>query len=88
VYWKAGLLNYQYVLATFEKNGTLIDRAIISGIYTDGEVLTQSVATFEEDWMIRIVSGQLKDSGKTYDATASRRIDLEMLSDGRIVVEE
>lgn len=87
VYWKAGLLNYQYILATFEKNGNLIDRAVIAGIHTDGEVLTQSVATFEEDWMIRIVSGQLKD-GRTYDATESRKINLELLPDGQIVVEE
>lgn len=88
VYWKAGLLNYQYILATFEKNGRPIDRAVVAGMYTDGDVLTQSVANFEEDWMIHIVSGQLKDGGKTYDATTSRKVDLELLPDGRIVVEE
>ena len=36
LYWKAGLLSYQYILATFEKSGKLIDRQVIAGTVSDG----------------------------------------------------
>ena len=38
VYWRAGLLNYQYVLVTFDKKGTPLDRRVLSGTHVDGPV--------------------------------------------------
>jgi len=60
VYWKAGLMDYQYILATFTKDGQPISRKVIGGTYSDGESITQSIATIDSDWTIHIVTGQFK----------------------------
>ena len=85
VYWRAGLLNYQYVLATFEPKGELITTKTIAGTFSDGTNMTQSAATIEEDWMIYIVTGFSADASETYDAGKSTAIDLELLPDGSII---
>ncbi|RMG86030.1 MAG: hypothetical protein D6714_04885 [Bacteroidetes bacterium] len=85
VYWKAGLMNYHYVMATFDKAGNLIDRRILGGTYSDGKTITKSVATIDADWMIYVVTGQIEGSDTVYDAASSKAFDLELLPDGRIV---
>lgn len=86
VYWKAGLMNYQYVLATFEKGGKLIDRQVIAGTFSDGKTLTRSVARLDDDMTIYIVSGQIESSKEeNYDAKDSTARELELLPDGRII---
>lgn len=84
VYWKAELLNYTYTLVTFSKQGELIDKRVIAGTFSDGETITHSVATIDDDWMIYILSGQNK-SNANYDPTSSKKVDLELLPDGLIV---
>lgn len=85
VYWRAGLMDYQYNLVTFTKKGILIDKRVIAGTFSDGEMLTRSVATIDEDWVISVVSGQVASSETTYDASTSRIYKLELLPDGKIV---
>lgn len=85
VYWRAGLMNYQYKLVTFTKKGELIDQRVIAGTFSDGNTLTKSVATIDEDWTIFIISGQAgADREKKYDASASTAYKLELLPDGTI----
>lgn len=88
VYWKAALMNYQYILATFSKKGELIHRRVIAGTYSDGDVLVQSVATIEEDWIIYVVSGKTSANATSYDASSSKSFDLELLATGEIVKAE
>jgi len=85
IYWKAALLNYQYILATYTKNGKLIDKSVIAGTYSEGKSLTKSVATIEEDWIIYIVSGQTAANASTYDPTTSNAFNLELLATGEII---
>jgi len=85
VYWKAGLLNYQYMLVTYEPKGKLIDQRVIAGTFSDGESMTNSVATIEEDWMIYVVTGHSAKADEVYDAGHSTTIDLEILPDGSII---
>jgi len=88
VYWKAGLMDYQYVLATFTKKGQLIDRRVIGGIYSDGQNITQSVVTIDTDWLIYIATGQSDAADNLgYDPSTSKTIELELLADGRIINE-
>lgn len=84
VYWKAELMNYNYVLATFTKEGLPIDVKVIAGTFSDGKQLTTSIATIDEDWMIFIVSGQTDHSSSEYDAASSKTHQLELLPDGTI----
>ena len=88
VYWKAGLMDYQYILATYSKQGAPIARRVIGGTFSDGKVLVQSVATIDADWTIHIVTGNSKIQEEEYDATTSTAIEVELLADGNIVVEE
>lgn len=85
VYWKAGLLNYQYTLVTYEPKGELIDTRVIAGTFSDGKSMTNSVATIEEDLMIYVVTGHSVNAEEVYDAGASTTIDLEILPDGSII---
>lgn len=85
VYWKAGLLSYQYVIVTFEKGGKPIDRQVIAGTFSDGRVITRSVARIDDDWTIYIVSGQTDGSDEAYDAEHSTARELELMPDGRMI---
>jgi hypothetical protein len=88
IYWRAELMSYQYVLATFLKNGDLIDRKVVAGTYSDGSLLLQSVATIGEDWIIYVVSGKTSANAKTYDASTSTSFSLEILPTGEIIRSE
>ena len=85
LYWKAGLLNYQYVLATFEKSGKPIDRHVIAGTFSDGQLIVRSVASIDEDFSINIVSGQVEGNEALYNAELSTTRELELLPDGKIL---
>ena len=84
VYWKAALMNYNYVLVTYSKTGALLDRRVIAGTYSDGARLTKSIATIDEDWMILIVTGQNDHNSSEYNAASSKTHQLELLPDGMI----
>lgn len=84
VYWKAGLMNYQYVMLTYTEKGQWIDRKVIGGTYSDGNTLTQSIATIDEDLIITIASGQAKE-GQELDPLTSTVYHLEILPNGNIV---
>lgn len=85
IYWKAGLLNYEFILMTFTEKGDIIDRRVIAGTFSDGRTLTTSVATIEEDWIIHVVTGQsASDELHAYAASNSKAFNLELLPDGKI----
>lgn len=85
VYWRAGLMQYQYTLATFTKKGLFIDKRIIAGTFIRGETITQSVATINESFEIFVASGQSHTQSDEYDATSSTAYELEIAPDGQIV---
>jgi hypothetical protein len=85
LYWKAGLLSYQYVLATFEKSGKLIDRQVIAGTVSDGHGIVRTVASIDEAMTIYMVSGMAEGSEDEYDASKSTAKELELLPDGRMI---
>lgn len=85
VYWKAGLMTYEYTLATYTNTGELLDKRVIAGTFYDGKNLTQSVAIIEDDWEILVTTGQSDKNNVLYDATISRITKLEMLPEGQII---
>lgn len=85
VYWRAGLMQYHYTLATFSKKGLFIDKRIIAGTFIRGEMITQSVATINESFEIFVASGQSHTQSDEYDATSSTAYELEIAPDGQIV---
>lgn len=86
VYYKAELLNHQYILATFSKKAEVIDKKVIAGTFSDNQMLVNSVATINEDWEIIIVSGaQPANEPYRFDPTKSTSQQLEILPVGKII---
>lgn len=85
VWWKAELLNYEYVLATFTFKGELIARRVIgyTRVQPDGTV-ARAVATIDEEWVVFIAEGVSAD-GMGFDPTSSKTYDVEVMSNGEIV---
>ena len=85
VWWKAELLNYEYVLATFNDKGELIGRSVIAGTTIKDGVVTRSVAVINEEWEITVGEGTSPDGNQIIDPTTSRTRHLEILINGQIV---
>lgn len=85
VWWKAELLNYEYVLATFNDKGELIGRSVIAGTTIKDGIVTRSVAVINEEWEITVGEGTSPDGNQIFDPTTSRTRHLEILINGQIV---
>ena len=85
VYFKAGLLTYEYYLMTFEEKGKLIAKEKIGGMLTEGDAIHRAVATIEPDWTIQIVEGAEALDQQSYKASESKAYTMEMLPDGQII---
>lgn len=87
VWWKAELLNYQYVLATFNGKGELIDRKVIAGTTIHEGAVTRAIAVINEEWEITIGEGTSPDGNQIFDPSTSRTRNMEILVNGQIVEE-
>ncbi len=88
IYWKASLMNYQFILVTYNKAGVLIDKAIIAGTSNLEGVLVKSVASIDEDWIITIVTGASEFQQTDYDPKLSKAFSLEIMEGGIIISSE
>lgn len=84
VYWKAGLLRYDFILATFDKRGELISRKSIASTVIDGQIVRKSVASIEPEYIINIIAGH-SVGGEDFDPTTSKAFSMEILSTGEII---
>jgi hypothetical protein len=57
IYWKAGVMQYEFILATYDKEGNPLSHAIIGGLRSDQDGILQSVAIVHEDLSITIAEG-------------------------------
>ena len=85
VYWRAQLLQYQYILATFDESNKFVTSAVIAGTQSNGEQILQSVAHIDEDWIIHIVEGSLSSKSNVYDPEESKNFNMEILATGEII---
>ena len=86
IFWKAGLLNYEYLLASFDRSGNLIEKKVIAGTQLKGDALLRTVATIEENGMITCVVGvaSTKDA-LAYDPATTLDFTLQLQNDGTIL---
>jgi hypothetical protein len=86
IYWKADLLNYEYILATFDLKGRPIDKKVIAGTKIENDLLVRSVATIDADWNIYVVGGIAdKENSNNYDASSSQSLRIQLLTSGEII---
>lgn len=87
VLWKAGLMNYQYFIITFDKKGNLIEKKMIAGTQVKGDALLRTVTTIKEDWTIASVVGVVSAKDDlAYDPATSLDSVLELTQNGTISV--
>lgn len=85
VWWKAELMNYEYVLATFNLKGQLIDREVIAYTRVGEGQVHRAVATIGDDLEIVIAEGSSSDGNDLFDPASSRTREMEILASGEIV---
>lgn len=85
IYWKGTLLKYEFILATFEKNGDLIERKAISSTLLDSEGVKKSMAHLTEDLIIHIIAGAIEGNQTNYQASSSQAFSMEILPSGEIL---
>jgi hypothetical protein len=85
VWWKAELLTYHYMLATFTDQGRLIDRRVIAHTIAGNGNVDRRVATINDEWEIFIAEGCTEDGQTGFDPTTSRTYVLEIMANGEIV---
>lgn len=85
VYWKAGLMTYEYIMVTLDKQGNLISRKVVASTKSDGKNVQRSISTIDEDWIIHIIAGENDDHDLHYEATRSKAFNMELMVDGRII---
>jgi hypothetical protein len=85
VWWKAELLNYEYVLATFDLKGKLIDREVIAFTRVGEGKVQRAVALINSALEINIALGTSSDSGDVLDPDTSKTLEMEILPSGEIV---
>jgi hypothetical protein len=83
VYWKAGLLNYDFVIATHGKDGNMIDKKAIAGIKVVGQDIMRSIATIDADLAINIAEG-MEINGGDFNADATKTRRFQILESGLI----
>jgi len=85
VWWKAKLMNYEYVLTTFNLKGELLDSQVIAQTrVVDGKIY-RAVANISSDLEIVIAEGFSGEDGDQFDPGSSQMRELEILQSGEIV---
>ena len=84
VYWKGGLMKYEYVLVTLDRLGIFITRRIIASTLSDGSTVKKSVSKIDQDMIIHIMAGENRVNEK-YDPSRSQAFNMEILPSGDII---
>lgn len=52
LFWKAGLMKYEFILYSYSKEGALIDRDVLARTSVEGDQINEEVAIIDDDLMI------------------------------------
>ena len=86
VYWKAGLLTYEYHLKTYTKDGVgVIDSHVIGGTVLINDKLVESIATIQEDRIVCIATGATNIETMEFDTAENKVLYVEIHDDGTII---
>lgn len=84
VYWKAALMRYDFILATYTKSGIPISRQVIAGTSSDGKIIVRKLATIEPDFSIEIIASVQGADDLHFDPSQTKEISYELLPNGYI----
>ncbi len=84
VYWKAALMRYDFILATYTRTGIPISRQVIAGTSSDGKTIVRKLATIEPDFSVEIVASEQEADDLHFDPSSTKEISYELLPNGFI----
>jgi len=87
IYWKTGILKYEYILATYGQDGQPISHAIIGGIRYESEGTIHSVAVINENLQITIAEGLVEENSDTIQAGETQSYLMAIKPTGEIIYE-
>lgn len=84
VVWRASLMDYSYILYTFNPKNTLIAQQVIAGTKSNGETLLTRQSIIDQEGTIAVIEG-LGDANGNYDPSTSKSFQFEILDSGDIL---
>jgi hypothetical protein len=87
IYWKASVMQYEFILATYTLEGDLLNHAIIGGLRSDQEGILHSVAIVNDDLSITIAEGLSIDEEESLDISKTNTYQMAIKPDGFISYE-
>lgn len=87
IYWKAGILRYEYILATYTVDGDPLSHAIVGGLRYEDEGILHSVAVIHEDLSITIAEGIAESDDAGLDLEQTQTYQMAILPGGIITYE-
>ena len=84
IYLKIGLLNYEYILHTYDKKGKTIDKKTIASMTSDGKIIHEHVAFIDEDLVVLMMEGNTDDVNN-YDPQNSKANSYLIDDQGKII---
>ncbi len=87
IYWKAGVLRYEYILATYSIDGDPLSHAIVGGLRYEEEGILHSVAMIHEDMSIVIAEGMAQTDEAGLDPEQTQTYQMAILPGGIITYE-
>lgn len=85
VYWKGGLMTYEYILLTLNPKAGVIDRRVIAGTLSNNKTIKESVAYINEELQIYTMVGETDVNSTSYNPDNSSSFHFEILPDGTIL---
>ncbi len=70
VYWQAGLMEYHYWLAIFDKKGNFIEKKRIAGTIPGESTFKVTVAVITSSWQIEVKEGESAQNTKNLTPTS------------------
>lgn len=84
VYWKGGLLSYEFVLMTLNNKAGVMAKKVIAGTLSNNQSVMESVAVIDDDLNIFTVVGEIAPDERAYNPENSTSYRFEILPDGQI----
>lgn len=86
VYWKAALMRYDFIVATYTKAGIPISRQVIAGTASDGKIISQKVATIQPDGSIDVIASYQDADQFHFDPSKTQELSYELMPSGYIAL--
>lgn len=83
VYWKAGLMRYEFIMVTLSDKNVLLTRKPICGTIVEGDIIKKSVARIDEEGIIHIAAGA-HHADTEFLAQQSQPFSMEIMANGEI----